>query len=97
MHTNASPRRLRRVYLDHCAAGAPPHAVVAWLATVPPGTRGTAAELLPGFLASRPSPLAPQTPIPLGQALARLEVPRTLRSGVSTWALAPCPLALPWH
>jgi hypothetical protein len=90
-------RRLCHVHPDHGAAGSPPHAVAAWLATVPPGTRGTAAELLPGLLASHTSSMAPQTPAALGAALARLGVPRTLRSGVSTWALAPCPLALPWH
>jgi hypothetical protein len=50
--------------------------VTTWLATLAPGTRGTAAELLPAFLAAGAPSLtrygAPWSPGALGASLARL-------------------------
>jgi len=90
-----APARRRLSHVGHDSG--PTGAVARWLATLPPGTRGTAAELLPAFLTASSQPSAVRTPSRLGYVLARLKTPRTLRGGVAVWALAPAPVALPWH
>lgn len=96
--TSMPPRRhLCHVGADHGAAGTPDPALVAWLASLPPGTTGTASTLLPSLRAMAPTCDDAKSPAALGAALARLGMPRTLRSGISTWALAPVPVSMPWH
>jgi hypothetical protein len=78
--------------------------VAAWAASLPPGTTGTAAELLPAFLAwgapSHTRYSAPWTPIALGLSLAKLRDlvangrylrrSRT-RAGVNVWTVEAVP------
>jgi hypothetical protein len=80
--------------------------VTAWLATLAPGTRGTAAELLPAFLAGGAPSLtrygAPWSPGALGASLARLAGRHvagrylrryTTRTGVALWEVVAVPAA----
>lgn len=96
------PKTTAELHLRH----EPAHEVSAWAATVPPGTRGTAAELLPLFLTSGPPAGTcygvPWSPGSLGASLARLlgrvldgrAVTRRLnRKGVSVYTVEAAPRA----
>jgi hypothetical protein len=95
--TTPERRRLCHVSPDHGASGTPDPSLVAWLATLTPGTRGTASGLLPSLRAMAPACDDARSPATLGAALARLGMPHARSGATSLWTLAPAPVALPWH